>query len=105
MLPNYLFSSLEQTNKYLLELMDNHHHYVWLAALKSKEPATTFFDKLLFHRSNYVDSSTIKIHIVSEFTDKSIIKRFVMVEKVSSDSSLDNIDPLVKWSFQCGFFW
>lgn len=104
MLPNYLYSNVGQTSKYLLELMDQHNHYVWLTELKSKEPSNDFFEKFLNQTNNYVDRNTIKIEVLSEFKEKTILKRFVMVEKTSSDNSLDNIDPLVKWSFQCGFF-
>jgi hypothetical protein len=104
---NYLYNRYEQKIQYLLELNDAYRHHIWLINLKSKPPSVDFFNNIFqIHRSsNYVDSDSLKFEIVSTYEDKTILTRFVMVEKLSSKKNYDDgIDPLIKWSFQCAFF-
>lgn len=107
MVPNFLFSSSPLIDQYILELVEEHSHHIWLATLKSKEPNNNFVERFLHNLKfdSHMGASTLQIQILSEFvTDKVIMKRFVMVKKTSRSRQLDAIDPLVKWSFQCGFF-
>jgi len=104
---NYLYNRYEQKIQYLLELNDVYTHHVWLVNLKSKPPSVDFLNNIFqFHNpGNYIDNDSLKFEVISTYEDKTILSRFVMIEKFPSKKIFDDgIDPLIKWSFQCAFF-